>query len=103
MPAVPVAAEDELVPAAPAGVPGPRTSVWANPEAVSDYPEDLVAAMEVGGQDAVPFDRPVVVKVAQAREIVGQPIVDAITGQDSAASADAANTAFQEFLDDEEK
>lgn len=86
-----------------AGVPGPRTSVWANPDAVSSYPKDLVAAMDEGGKDAVPFDRPVVVKVAQAREIVGQPIVDAITGQDSSASADAANTDFQKFLDDEKK
>ena len=85
------------------GVPGPRVSVWADPSAVSTYPADLVAAMTEGGKGAVGFDRPLVVKVAQAREIVGQPIVDAITGKDSAASADAANTAFQKFLDDEKK
>lgn len=41
--------------------------------------------------------------MAQAREIVGQPIVDTITGKDSAASADAANAAFQKFLDEESK
>ncbi len=86
-----------------AGVPGPRTSVWADPSAVSTYPKDLVAAMTEGGKESVGFDRPLVVKVAAAREIVGQPIVDAITGKDSAASADAANTAFQKFLDDEKK
>lgn len=86
-----------------AGVPGPRTSVWANPAAVASYPKDLVAAMAEGSKTSVPYDRPVVVKVAQAREIVGQPIVDAITGKDSAASADAANTAFQAFLDAEKK
>ena len=40
-------------------------------------------------------------RCAEAREIVGQPIVDAITGKDAAASADTANEAFQKFLDDE--
>ena len=39
--------------------------------------------------------------IDEAREIVGQPIVDSITGKDAAAAADTANTAFQKFLDDE--
>jgi multiple sugar transport system substrate-binding protein len=86
-----------------AGVPGPRTSVWGDADAVSTYPKDLVAAMNEGGKLAVGFDRPQVVKVSEAREIVGQPIVDAITGKDAAASADAANIAFQKFLDSEKK
>jgi multiple sugar transport system substrate-binding protein len=41
------------------------------------------------------------VKVAEAREIVGQPIVDAITGKDVAGSTAAANEAFQKLLDEE--
>ncbi|MGN6751075.1 MAG: ABC transporter substrate-binding protein [Intrasporangium sp.] len=86
-----------------AGVPGPRTSVWGNPEAVSTYPKDLVAAMAEGDKGAVGYDRPRVTKVAEAREMVGQPIVDAITGKDSASSADTANEAFQKFLDAEKK
>jgi multiple sugar transport system substrate-binding protein len=85
-----------------AGVPGGRSSVWASPEGTADYPKDLVAAIEAS-KDGVGFDRPLVVKVAAAREIVGQPIVDTITGKDAAASADAANAAFQKFLDDEAK
>ena len=84
-----------------AGVPGPRTSVWADPAAVSTYPADLVEAMSANAATSVGYDRPVVVKVAEAREIVGQPIVDSITGKDAAAAADTANTAFQKFLDDE--
>jgi multiple sugar transport system substrate-binding protein len=44
-----------------------------------------------------------VIKVAEAREMVGQPIVDAITGKDSGSSADTANEAFQKFLDAEKK
>mgnify|MGYP001952108189 CR=1 FL=1 len=84
-----------------AGVPGARTSVWENPEGISTYPKDLADAIAVSTANGVGHDRPLVVKVAEAREIVGQPIVDAITGKDVAASADAANDAFQKFLDDE--
>jgi multiple sugar transport system substrate-binding protein len=86
-----------------AGVPGARASVWANPEGTATYPKDLAEATKVSTANGIGHDRPLVVKVAQAREIVGQPIVDAITGKDAAASADAANEAFQKFLDDEAK
>ncbi|HEX6498149.1 MAG TPA: sugar ABC transporter substrate-binding protein, partial [Micromonosporaceae bacterium] len=85
------------------GVPGARTSVWNDPEGTSTYPKDLVDAIAISTKNGVGHDRPLVVKVAQAREIVGQPIVDAISGKDAAASADAANSAFQKFLDDEAK
>ena len=85
------------------GVPGARTSVWADPEGTSTYPKDLADAIAISTQNGVGHDRPLVVKVPEAREIVGQPIVDAITGKDSAASADAANEAFQKLLDDENK
>ncbi|GAB3840152.1 sugar ABC transporter substrate-binding protein [Micromonospora andamanensis] len=84
-----------------AGVPGARTSVWENPEGIATYPKDMADAITVSLANGVGHDRPVVERVAQAREIVGQPIVDAITGQDPAASADAANEGFQKFLDDE--
>ncbi|HEX7746367.1 MAG TPA: sugar ABC transporter substrate-binding protein [Micromonosporaceae bacterium] len=86
-----------------AGVPGARTSVWSNPEGTATYPKDLVEAIGISTKNGVAHDRPLVVKVAQAREIVGQPIVDVISGKDAAASADTANEAFQKFLDDEAK
>ena len=85
------------------GVPGARTSVWSDPQGTSTYPKDLAAAIAVSTQNGVGHDRPLVVKVPEAREIVGQPIVDAITGKDPAASADQANEAFQKLLDDENK
>jgi multiple sugar transport system substrate-binding protein len=84
-----------------AGVPGARTSVWSNPEGIATYPKDLAEAINVSTKNGVGHDRPLVVKVAQAREIVGQPIVDAITGKDVNASTEAAGKAFQKFLDDE--
>lgn len=95
--------KDQTLAQQKAGVPSARTSVWANPEGTATYPKDLVDAIAVSTKNGVGHDRPVVVKVAQAREIVGQPIVDVITGKDAAASADSANSAFQKFLDDDSK
>jgi len=85
-----------------AGVPSARASVWENPEGTADYPADLVEAIALSTERGVGHDRPLVVKVPEAREIVGQPLVDAITGKDVDASAEAANEAFQQLLDDEE-
>ncbi|GMA38758.1 ABC transporter substrate-binding protein [Mobilicoccus caccae] len=84
-----------------AGVPGARQSAWDDPAGIESYPADLAEAIKASQGTGVDHDRPQVVQVAKAREIVGAPIVDAITGKDSAAAADAAQTAFQQFLDDE--
>ena len=75
----------------------------SDPDATSTYPKDLVEAAAAGAANGVGFDRPRVVKVPEARELVGQPIVDAITGKDSAAAAEEAAKAFQALLDDENK
>ncbi len=84
-----------------AGVPGSRTSVWEDPDGIATYPEDLAAAIAASTKNGVGHDRPLVISVPEAREIVGDPIVVAITGGDSDAAADAANEAFQKLLDDE--
>jgi multiple sugar transport system substrate-binding protein len=84
-----------------AGVPGARTSVWNDPAGISTYPADLAAAIAVSTKNGVGHDRPLVIKVPEARDIVGTPIVTAITGGDLNAAADAASTAFQKLLDAE--
>jgi multiple sugar transport system substrate-binding protein len=84
-----------------AGVPGARTSVWNDPAGVATYPADLAAAISVSTKNGVGHDRPLVIKVPEARDIVGNPIVVAITGGDSGAAADAASAAFQKILDAE--
>ena len=86
-----------------AGVPGPRTSVWSNPDGTSTYPKDLADAISASAKNGVGHDRPEVVTVGKAREIVGAPIVATITGADSAAAANDAQSAFQTFLDGEKK
>ena len=84
-----------------AGVPGARTSVWTDPAGVATYPADLAAAIAVSIKTGVGHDRPLVIRVPEAREIVGDPIVVAITGGDSGAAADQASVAFQRILDAE--
>lgn len=86
-----------------AGVPGPRISVWEDPSAVADYPADLVEAINGSAENGVGYDRPLVISVAEAREIVGMPIVVAITGGDLDAAIAEAQAKFQAFLDDENK
>lgn len=93
--------KDQTLAQQKSGVPGARASVWDNPEGISTFPKDLADSIAASTKTGVGHDRPLVVKVAESREIVGQPIVDAITGKDAAAAADTANTAFQKFLDDE--
>jgi len=84
-----------------AGVPGARTSVWDDPEGIATYPADLAEAIAVSTKNGVGHDRPLVIRVPESRELVGDPIVVAITGGDSDAAADKASDAFQQLLDDE--
>ncbi|GEK87133.1 ABC transporter substrate-binding protein [Microbacterium aerolatum] len=80
------------------GVTGARTSAWEDDAAIADFPTELVEAIKVNGENGVGKDRPLVIDVAKAREIVGDPIVVAIAGGDVDAAIDEANAAFDEFL-----
>ena len=84
-------------------MPGPRASVWADQAGTSTSPKDLAEAISASAKNGVGHDRPQVVTVGKAREIVGGPIVATITGSDSSAAADTAHDAFQKFLDSEKK
>ena len=85
------------------GIPGARTSVWESPEGTSTYPADLAEAIIASAKVGVDHDRPVVAQVTKAREAVGQPIVETITGGDTDAAAEKAAVAFQAVLDAEKK
>lgn len=85
------------------GVSGARASVWENAEATADYPAELVEAIKVNGANGVGYDRPLVINVPKAREIVGDPIVVSIAGGDVNAAIDAADQAFNAFLVDDAK
>lgn len=80
------------------GVMGARTSVWEDADATAEYPAELIEAIKVNGENGVGQDRPLVFQVAQAREMVGEPIVEAIAGGDVDAAVDRANENFDAFL-----
>lgn len=85
------------------GVPSARNSAWADPAGTAGFPEELVKVIAASAEIGVGHDRPLVVKVGEARDIVGNPIVEGIEGRDVAAAAAAAQTAYQAFLDEEAK
>src|SRR5450830_1217163 len=72
------------------GIFGARSSVWANPDTLKNLPEDFATALAVSTKNGVGHDRPQVVQVARARDIVGGPIIASIQGADVQKAADQA-------------
>lgn len=96
-------AKEQVAAQQKSGIPGARTSVWESADGISSYPDDLAKAITDSAKVGVDHDRPVVAQVVKAREAVGQPIVDSITGGDLTASVETAQKAFQAVLDAEKK
>ena len=80
------------------GVPGARTSAWEDRTALAAFPPDLAASMAAGSATGVPRDRPDVVQVGRARDIVGRPMIAAILGEDVLAEARDASAELDDFL-----
>ncbi|GAB7038241.1 MULTISPECIES: ABC transporter substrate-binding protein [Catenuloplanes] len=81
-----------------AGIPGARSSVWADPATLASFPADLAEAMRINARNGVGIDRPAVIQVGRARDIVGRPLVAGILGQDVAPVAADAHAEFADFL-----
>ncbi|GIP34623.1 sugar ABC transporter substrate-binding protein [Paenibacillus sp. J2TS4] len=86
-----------------AGNPGARQSVWDNPESTKDWPADLVKVITESSKIGVGSDRPQVIGVAEARDIISQPISAAIEGKDIQNFVDKAQKEFQELIDKEKQ
>ena len=82
-------------------VPSARTSAWENPEGVKNFPAQLVDVIMASSEGSMPYDRPNVIGVGEARDVVGSVIVTAIEGGDVAAAAERANRDYQAILDRE--
>jgi len=83
------------------GNPGVRNSVWNDPEGVKGFPAELVEVIRESSKVGVGHDRPLVVNVGEARDIIGEIVIQAILGEDVQAAADKANQAFQALIDGE--
>jgi multiple sugar transport system substrate-binding protein len=85
------------------GQSGARASVWASPDGLGGFPQDLAEAILINAEVGVGADRPLVIRVGEARDIVGAPIVVSIEGGDVAAALAEADAAFQAFLEAERR
>ncbi len=85
------------------GLPGARASVWNAPDGLKGFPAPYAEVVKLQSKTGVGLDRPLVVKVAQARDIVGNPIVVSIQGGDVEKAAAEADTAFNAFLAEDMK
>ncbi len=80
------------------GIPGARTSVWSDPKTLSAFPPELAEAMRINAERGVGSDRPRVLQVGRARDIVGRPLVAGILGQSVRPVVRDADAEFADFL-----
>jgi multiple sugar transport system substrate-binding protein len=86
-----------------AGNPGARTSVWNNPDGTKSWPKDWVDVAKAESATGSPADRPQVISVSKARDLIGEVITAAINGKDVAAVAKEKNAQLNQLLADENK
>lgn len=85
------------------GNPGARQSVWNSPDGLKGFPAGLGDVIKQSGPIGVDHDRPLVINVGSARDIVGNIVTAVIEGKDAQAAADQANKDYQALLDKENK
>ncbi|PYI55973.1 ABC transporter substrate-binding protein [Paenibacillus flagellatus] len=83
------------------GNPGARRSVWDDPQGVSGFPQDYIDAVTESMRVGVGHDRPQLINVGEARDIVGEVVVRGLLDEDVGEAADKANQEFQALLDRE--
>lgn len=83
------------------GVPGARASVWDDPEANVSFPPQMIEVIQASNKIGVSSDRPLIIKVGEARDAIGLAIVTAIDGGDVEAAAKTANEQFQAIIERE--
>ncbi|WP_408993005.1 ABC transporter substrate-binding protein [Streptomyces sp. 1268] len=80
------------------GIPGARASVWSDPKTLSAFPPELAETMRINAERGVGYDRPRVLQVGRARDIVGRPLVAGILGQSVRPAVRDADAEFADFL-----
>jgi multiple sugar transport system substrate-binding protein len=80
------------------GNPGPRISVWESADGLAGFPQEYAEVAKLQSTRGVGYDRPRVISVGRARDIVGSPIVTAIEGGNLEAALKEAHDQFNAFL-----
>lgn len=86
-----------------AGNPSARASAWNNPEGTKAWPKEWVEVAKKSGEIGKPSDRPLVINVGKARDLIGEMITAAIGGKDVEAIAKDRNVKLNELLAEENK
>jgi multiple sugar transport system substrate-binding protein len=81
------------------GAPSARVSVWAEAQASPSLPQEIIDIFDLYAEIGNGYDRPPIVEVQKARDIIGGPIVAAIEGQDVKAAAAQADDEFNALLE----
>ncbi|GAB2920466.1 sugar ABC transporter substrate-binding protein [Streptomyces mayteni] len=93
------ASSPEMVAALQAeGIPGARQSAWSDAATLESFPAELAETMRVSAERGIGHDRPEVLQVGRARDIVGRPLVAGILGQGVPGVARDADAEFADFL-----
>ncbi|MDR1732433.1 MAG: sugar ABC transporter substrate-binding protein [Synergistaceae bacterium] len=77
-----------------------RVSVWGTAEGTKNFNKEWAEAVKLSA-NGIDHDRPQVVAVGEARDIIGEAITASIEGKDYKAVAASANERFQQLLDRE--
>jgi len=83
------------------GNPGARSSLWRDEEGISGFPEGLIPIINESIPIGMSYDRPKVIHVKEARDIIGSIVVKGLVGEDMEAAAESANVQLQELIDSE--
>ncbi|MEK4116978.1 sugar ABC transporter substrate-binding protein [Paenibacillus sp. FSL W8-0919] len=83
------------------GNPGARSSLWRDEEGISGFPEGLIPIINESIPIGMSYDRPKVIHVKEARDIIGSIVVKGLVGEDIEAAAESANVQLQELIDSE--
>jgi multiple sugar transport system substrate-binding protein len=86
-----------------AGNSGARKSVWSNPDSTKSWPKELVEVVNKSNEIGVGWDRPRVINVNEARDIVSGPLLVGYEGGDVEAAAKKAQVEFQALINSEKK
>ncbi|WP_127593097.1 ABC transporter substrate-binding protein [Paenibacillus lautus] len=92
---------DMVLQAQKIGNPGARSSLWHEKEGISGFPEELIPVINESIPIGMSYDRPKVIHVKEARDIIGSIVVKGLIGEDVGGAAESANVQLQELIDSE--
>ncbi len=82
---------------------GCRSSIWEDSEVMSAFVPEMLQAMLDSRSVAIAGDRPTVINVGEARDIISVPVQAAILGEDPTDELVSAHNQFQALIDKENK